>query len=138
MRESSLQKIANASGRAVEAFEWAREIYTVIDVAKLRDHGYCASGSFQNLDFKLSAAVSEIISGELQYKINSKKQAMEAVAGKQVNLSGRVSMYMIEEQFRLHNADAHLNDWEFITTVKMNWSRFERISRQLERNNEQN
>ena len=33
LREKSLQRIANASGRAVEAFEWACEIYTVDDVA---------------------------------------------------------------------------------------------------------
>ena len=28
-----------------------REIYTADDVAKLRDHSYRASGSFQNLDY---------------------------------------------------------------------------------------
>ena len=27
---------------------------------------------------------------------------------------------MIEQHFQLHYADAHLNDWELITTIKMN------------------
>ncbi len=54
--------VANASGRALEAFEWICEVDTAKPVEQIRIPRATKSGSYQNLDSKLNAALQHIVS----------------------------------------------------------------------------
>ncbi len=54
--------VANASGRALEAFEWICEVDTAKPVEQIRIPKATKSGSYQNLDSKLNAALQQIVS----------------------------------------------------------------------------
>ena len=54
--------VANAYGRALEAFEWICEVDTAKPVEQIRIPRATKSGSYQNLDSKLNAALQQIVS----------------------------------------------------------------------------
>ena len=54
--------VANAYGRALEAFEWICEVDTAKPVEQIRIPRATTSGSYQNLDSKLNAALQQIVS----------------------------------------------------------------------------
>ena len=54
--------VANAYGRALEAFEWICEVDTAKPVEQIRIPKATKSGSYQNLDSKLNAALQQIVS----------------------------------------------------------------------------
>ena len=53
--------VANAYGRALEAFEWICEVDTAKPVEQIRIPRATKSGSYQNLDSKLNAALQQIV-----------------------------------------------------------------------------
>ena len=53
--------VANAYGRALEAFEWICEVNTAKPAEQVRIPRATKSGSYQNLDSKLNAALQQIV-----------------------------------------------------------------------------
>ena len=121
-----MDEVVAASARPDSAFTWIQAVTEKVafESLALSHYPFSPTEAFGTLDAKLAAAFANILNGEFEKGIQRRK--MEALAAGH-RLTGRQILWLIDEYFRVTQADGDLFGMEALLSCSLNNNNLEKF-----------